>query len=287
MGWDIDFNQIEAGQMHTKVEAHAGPDCILTNVAMSKCVHQRGAPPEGWMTFGIPDASRIKSWQSKTLDTSSLLTFGTRDGFDSVSDAGHRGLVMAFDKHKILQFAQSCGFELPDSVERTEKFVGIHQFNRLRRLEATAQTMLSSQQVQWTPRLVDNLLLDLTLIITDDDISRDTSSPSARQKVLSKAIALMRDSEQDVVPISKICAEAGGSWRTIERAFRDKFGIGPKAYYNRLRLNKVRQELLYDPNVNAVNAAANKYGFWHMGQFARDYRKLFDQLPSETLSGRP
>ena len=27
---------------------------------------------------------------------------------------------------------------------------------------------------------------------------------------------------------------------------------------------------------------AHRWGFWHMGQFARDYRRLFGELPSET-----
>jgi AraC family ethanolamine operon transcriptional activator len=28
---------------------------------------------------------------------------------------------------------------------------------------------------------------------------------------------------------------------------------------------------------------AIRWGFWHMGQFARDYRAMFGELPSETL----
>jgi transcriptional regulator GlxA family with amidase domain len=28
--------------------------------------------------------------------------------------------------------------------------------------------------------------------------------------------------------------------------------------------------------------AANAWGFWHMGQFAKDYRTLFGELPSQT-----
>jgi len=29
---------------------------------------------------------------------------------------------------------------------------------------------------------------------------------------------------------------------------------------------------------------ANRHGFWHMGQFAKDYKNLFGELPSQTLS---
>ncbi len=29
---------------------------------------------------------------------------------------------------------------------------------------------------------------------------------------------------------------------------------------------------------------ANKWGFWRMGQIAADYRNLFNELPSQTMS---
>jgi AraC-like DNA-binding protein len=36
-----------------------------------------------------------------------------------------------------------------------------------------------------------------------------------------------------------------------------------------------------------VHAIAERWGFWHTGEFASDYRRLFGQLPSETLHGLP
>jgi hypothetical protein len=35
---------------------------------------------------------------------------------------------------------------------------------------------------------------------------------------------------------------------------------------------------------DCVSAVANRWGFWHLGQLAADYRNLFDELPSETLA---
>ena len=49
-------------------------------------------------------------------------------------------------------------------------------------------------------------------------------------------------------------------------------------------LFNVRRELWEsDPLTTKVNDVASLWGFWHMGQFAADYRKLFNELPSETL----
>jgi hypothetical protein len=35
-----------------------------------------------------------------------------------------------------------------------------------------------------------------------------------------------------------------------------------------------------------VSDVANSWGFWHMGQFAADYRAMFGELSSSTLNRR-
>ena len=32
-----------------------------------------------------------------------------------------------------------------------------------------------------------------------------------------------------------------------------------------------------------VSEIARQHGFWHMGQFSADYKKIFTELPSKTL----
>ena len=71
---------------------------------------------------------------------------------------------------------------------------------------------------------------------------------------------------------------------TLERAFRDAYGIDPKPYLLARRLNGAREELkASDPISVCVADVANRWGFWHMGQFAKDYARYFCELPSETL----
>ncbi len=85
--------------------------------------------------------------------------------------------------------------------------------------------------------------------------------------------------------VRAICSHTGIAMRTLNRAFRERFGIGTKAYLVRHRLSGVRADLLSaEPGV-LVADVANRWGFWHMGQFARDYVKTYGELPSETLRG--
>ena len=68
-------------------------------------------------------------------------------------------------------------------------------------------------------------------------------------------------------------------------AFTERFGMPPAHYMKVHRLNGARNDLCLEPPVK-VSDAANKWGFWHLGQFANDYEKLFGELPSDTLSRR-
>lgn len=67
-------------------------------------------------------------------------------------------------------------------------------------------------------------------------------------------------------------------------AFQDEFIISSKRYLQLFRLRQVRRSLLQGiDGKDRVVDIANSNGFWHMGQFAADYRAQFGELPSETL----
>lgn len=72
---------------------------------------------------------------------------------------------------------------------------------------------------------------------------------------------------------------------TLCRAFRKQHGIGPVTYLRQRRLEAAQRMLLgADPESMTVIRAALKYGFGHMSRFARQYRKTFGELPSDTLA---
>ena len=76
----------------------------------------------------------------------------------------------------------------------------------------------------------------------------------------------------------------GASARSIYQAFARTRGYSPKAFLKQMRLKQARSRLQSnDPDVS-VTAIALSCGFNNLGDFARDYRELFGELPSETLA---
>ncbi len=57
-----------------------------------------------------------------------------------------------------------------------------------------------------------------------------------------------------------------------------------KSYIQAFLLNNAYKALLKsNPGSTSITEVANNLGFWHMSQFAADYRRRFAELPSETL----
>ncbi len=103
-----------------------------------------------------------------------------------------------------------------------------------------------------------------------------------RANVLKQAEKYMLNHLKVNVTTTNICQEIGVSKRTLEYIFKDFYQTTPKAYLKQLRLNYLRQSMLKNPQIK-INDLAEDLGFLHRGQLARDYQKLFGELPSQTV----
>jgi AraC family ethanolamine operon transcriptional activator len=82
-----------------------------------------------------------------------------------------------------------------------------------------------------------------------------------------------------------LCAALGVRARTLNNAFQVVLGMSPHRYLRLRRLNLARRRLREAGSRVQVKAVALDLGFWHLGYFARFYRDLFGESPSETRAG--
>ena len=83
----------------------------------------------------------------------------------------------------------------------------------------------------------------------------------------------------------ELCKALAVSPRKLHHAFVAVCGVSPQAYLKRRRLLIVHQALRAGgPDAPLVKSVALAHGFWHLGNFARDYRAQFGQSPSDTLA---
>ena len=87
----------------------------------------------------------------------------------------------------------------------------------------------------------------------------------------------------DLTSISQVCKQINIPERTLRRLIQTNYQVSPKNYLNKLRLNAVRKGIKANPE-HCIKSIASDYNFWHMGQFSKDYKDLFGELPSKTLT---
>lgn len=108
--------------------------------------------------------------------------------------------------------------------------------------------------------------------------------PFRRAPLVARAEKEMVDCLEQPLTLKELARRLGSSSSALSCGFKDLFGMSPMRYLKVRRLNAVRRYLkASDPEQHTVETFANQFGFWNSGHFAKDYKTLFGELPSETL----
>jgi AraC-like DNA-binding protein len=100
---------------------------------------------------------------------------------------------------------------------------------------------------------------------------------------LVRAKDFMHANAREELHLEDIERVSGVSRFKLFEGFRRHFGMSPMAYLKKFRLTAARQEILEDAAVRNISVVAMGWGFTHLGRFASEYRKLFNETPSMTL----
>ena len=121
--WELDFRQLDPGALSATVSVRAGQTVSVLTLAIDLAMHQRGASPDGWSSFGVCRSAAVPTWQGADLDQDVLITFGDNDGFDGVTRGGFKGHVVSIDTARMERCAEACGFAVNGDVNQTG-FIG-------------------------------------------------------------------------------------------------------------------------------------------------------------------
>jgi len=136
--------------------------------------------------------------------------------------------------------------------------------------------------------LFDDTVTALFSLFTDPQaIGNDRSSTRQRHRLVVRADEYVRANPDRLTSIGELCTALSTSRRALQSSFQEILGITPHAYIRAASLNAVRRQLKDSGSpYRSVQDAAAANGFWHMSQFAQDYRQMFGEHPSSTLKRR-
>ena len=127
------------------------------------------------------------------------------------------------------------------------------------------------------------LLAKLTAMMGEAAVqSRPHDSASSAEKIIRDALTYVVARESDNVLVDDLTNAAQVEYRTLLRAFQRYLQITPKRYLKLRQLNLVRRALNAQEASSATDVMAG-FGVTEFGRFANEYKRLFAELPSETL----
>jgi AraC-like DNA-binding protein len=106
------------------------------------------------------------------------------------------------------------------------------------------------------------------------------TSTSSTVRTVEEYVEANWDKPVDIEAMSRI---AKVSARSLFRQFKNDRGYSPMDFAKRIRLDRAREMLERGSEGTSVTQVALRCGFQNPGHFARDFRLMFGELPSETL----
>jgi AraC-like DNA-binding protein len=127
------------------------------------------------------------------------------------------------------------------------------------------------------------VLTQLLLTVPNDhaDLLR-APEPPARHGSVRRALDLIEAHPERDLTLAELAHTAGTTARALQRGFKEAVGMPPTAYVRAVRLDRVHDELRSAAGPVSVTDVAMKWGFFHLGRFAQQYRERFGVLPSQT-----
>ena len=293
-GWELDWRQLDKGPLESELLQVGVGAALLTHVTFSRQFDQRGSSPPGTRTFALVEEQvQGTRWCRREFDDSNVSTFHPGGDYESVSLPGFTAYTLSFPEEHLVVVGETLGIQDVDRLLGGADWVATCDrgaMNGLRRsLRLLCKEVTHRPSVLESSGLVRELEVEIPARILKALASsrgeRDERVLShGRQRAVDRARSFIGQNPSMPITVEELSRAAGVSWRTLDYAFRGQFGVSPKSYLQAIRLNGARRELIEAAPDEKVADVANKWGFWHMGQFASDYRKMFGELPSETLS---
>lgn len=290
-GWGLDWIQLDRGHLRARVEQTRTPSILASRFGFNRKFHQRGTVPAGMRTYGMiaPSSPQVE-WRGIEGSQHHIVVFPTHDEFEFLSHPGFCGDTLSLPEERLFQVADCLGLlesikELPSHQAVVEADPLRIEVFRRRLDEFHALTEISARQA-----VEDSVVADAefevisALVVALSEVRGDDGHPelSSRSKAFCIALDYIRDRASRSPSIEEICRVSGVSWRTLDYAFRERLDLTPKQYVKAVQLKRVRRDLVTCEPGATIAEIAGRWGFWHMGQFAKDFRRQFGELPSET-----
>ena len=290
--WDVEIRQLEPSVVNDTVTLLKAKDIYLGQFQFTGKTHQKGEfPPGRTFVFHCGEDSNIR-WRNKDVSSDSLMICPIGAKLDAVTKGTPASPhAITLPEELMLSRLQNKEQEYYKELVAAHDLIPVDP-NKIKTVKDIFDKYMEGAEED--PKLIESnnyqscleeeLISALIEALFSYESYNSPDTDTALSSIWEKLENYMETHKDKPFKVSELSQAIAVSESTLNRLFNAKFGISPKSYLIKLRLNAVYQDLKQSsPDKIKIYMIANKWGFWHMGQFAADYRKLFGELPMETL----
>lgn len=281
------YQQLEGGVYNGNIQRLEVGDITLFSEHSNCSILKNGMLNKELCTISFL-SEKVQGWRmSQFKIQQSTVAFLPGDvEFEVQTQANSRGIFFVLEQQMLLEAAEREGHRLTENyqdINMVEAAATHPLFDLPNTLIHTLNA--NSQTQEYLNRLILDFILDVLTTTHNEQLIKPPTTLSRAYAITRRGRNFIEQNITRPLTIHEICNAIGTSRRALQYAFNTVFGINPVSYLRVVRLNRARQALLSKgaENTNVTSTAMN-WGFVHLGRFAQDYKRLFGESPSMSLS---
>ena len=283
--WQQKYDQLSEGRFFGCMQGSEYANLHVFEEYTERALRQQCEITPDAIWLGIPKKPQQSKINGLTVDYNQFMCRNFASDFELITPEQFNiyGLVINFQTLKHIAALQ--GEQLNVFNTQGAERISIAE-NTLNSARAILNSIINNQGFGLNSHLQHDMLTTLALHLLKDDSPQHTIVPSYshRKKVVDEVKSYIQANPQSTVTITQLCELTHVSRRTLQYSFESILGINPLRFLRLTRLNNVRRELKRLHQDKPIAVVAANWGFWHAGQFSKDYTQLFGENPSQTLN---
>ena len=286
-GWSVQHHALR-GSCRSSVFLAATASLQVAIAQHTTGYSSQGATPPGMVSVAVPvDDARPMVHRGRLIEPMELGLARSGEGFECLCRSGIRFVVVSFAQEKAERYAADLWHQPNLGSAPLDRLRFVDSEHRSRYLDACRRFFdivhdrPAVLEDPHTAALLEEQILESLFL--NARLSASDASESSRFSVARRAYDYLRNCGGDFPSIRALCAVSRASYSTLERAFRQTYGMSPKALMTEMRLSGARRAFLHAGDTTTVTDVALRWGFVEFGRFSVLYRHHYGETPSETL----
>ncbi|MGR5142577.1 helix-turn-helix domain-containing protein [Photobacterium sp. DNB23_23_1] len=279
--WQQEYDQLSNGRYMGQIIERRFSHIHVFREDSNRALKQACRVEVGGLWLGISAQQKSLHLNHAKVSANHMLLRSGGVDFELITPDAFSIYGMVLDQHLLESISEQVEFGLGD----IDKLCQIESQEQAIQLKNYLALLLAPKPTRWSSHTHEALLKDFVAeqLTLKPNTNTHLESPYRRQKIMGQIKQYLENIDtSNPITISELCEAVHVSRRTLQYSFEACCGMAPQQFIQRQRLNQVRRVLQDATDTRAVYEIAFSFGFYHLGQFAKSYKRLFGEKPSET-----